>query len=118
MELSRGKRWFTAAAVVVLVLLAALNWFTRKRVYRTVESTAAQLDTAQVKRGTSVPRVLAVLDSLHAIHSDLGKDGTIGALFGPSFESGLIHGDIHIEFQFDSTQRLVSRTIREVLTGP
>jgi hypothetical protein len=115
--LSRRKVLYIAG-IAALVLVVAFNWSQRRRDYRSVVSTEAQLDAAGVSPGVKVSRVLAVLDSLGAIHSPLNADRTIGARIGRSFENGMIHGDIHATFRFDTTQRLVARSIREVLTGP
>jgi hypothetical protein len=37
---------------------------------------------------------------------------------GRSFEDFMVRGDIHALFRFDSTARLRSKAVREVLTGP
>ena len=118
MPFSRRANWYVGLVVAFVVLLAAVNWAGRRRIYHTVESVGAELDAAGIGRGTPSQRVLAVLDSLNAKHSDLAADGTIGALIGPSSQNALIRGDIRIEFRFDSTQRLVARNIREIFTGP
>jgi hypothetical protein len=99
-------------------LLGALSWFGRRSVYRTVGSTEGVLATAGIVPGTSISRVLEVLDSLGASHSRVRTDRTVGARLGRSFDDFMIHGDILAEFRFDATGRLTSRTVREVLTGP
>jgi hypothetical protein len=48
----------------------------------------------------------------------LSADRSVGARLGRSFEDFFIHGDILAEFRFDSTGRLTSHAVREVLTGP
>jgi hypothetical protein len=115
---SRRRKWFVAVGIVLLALIAGLSWVGRRRVYRTVAGTEAQLDSAGLTRGVEARRVIAILDSLGAIHSELNADGTIRARIGRSFEDRLIHGDIHTQFRFDSAQRLVARSTREIFTGP
>ncbi|MDB4906251.1 MAG: hypothetical protein JWO05_1035 [Gemmatimonadetes bacterium] len=107
-----------SGGLLVLGLWVAFSWVTRRRVYRTVATSEAALDSAGLVPGTSITRVAAVLDSMHAIHGALGPDQVIGARIGPSFQDFILSGDIHAEFKFDSTGRLVSRHVRERLTGP
>lgn len=115
---SRRGKVIIVGAAVVFGLWAAFSWVTRRRVYRTVATSEAVLDSAGLVPGVSSTRVAAVLDSLHAAHGPLGPGGTIGARLGPAFEDFMISGDIYAEFKFDSTGRLMSRHVRERLTGP
>ena len=117
-SLSSRRTWLLASAVLTLCLLGALSWVGRRRVYRTIGSTEAVLSAAGVVPGMPVSRVLDVLDSLGAPHSGLSADRSVGARLGRSFEDFFIYGDILAEFRFDSTGRLTSHVVREVLTGP
>jgi hypothetical protein len=114
----RRRRWIIGIAVLCLVLLGAVSWAGRRRVYRTVDDTKMLLVVAGISPGIPAPRLLAILDSLRVEHSELGSDGVVGARMGRSFEDFMIHGDIHADFRFDSTGRLASQAVREVLTGP
>ena len=104
--------------MLALGLWGAFNWVTRRRVYRTVTSSEAVLDAAGLVPGVPVARVVTVLDSLHAVRAALRPDGTMGARIGPSFQDVFISGDIYAEFTFDSSGRLLSRHVKERLTGP
>ena len=76
------------------------------------------LDQAGLVRGVSIARVRGVLDSLHAGYAVRPSERTIAAVLGPSFEDFVISGDIYAEFAFDSTGHLISRLVKERLTGP
>jgi hypothetical protein len=115
---SRRTRWLSGIALVVLALVAAFSWVTRRRQYRTVAGAQAALDSAGLTAGAPAARVLATLDSLHAPHTAPAADGIIRARLGRSFEDFFITGDLLAEFHFDSAGRLTSQNVREILTGP
>ncbi len=110
-------RW-TVTTVALGAVLVAVNWIARRREYRTVAGVEASLSTAGVRPGVSAERVFAVLDSLQASHSALASDGVVTVRFGRSFGDLFVHGDIAGRFEFDTAGRLVSREVRENLTGP
>lgn len=116
--MSRRRRWVIVVAALFVGIFGILSWVGRRRVYRTVDGTETLLWTAGVAPGIPTARLLVILDSLEVEHSGLGGDGIVGARMGRSFEDFMIHGDIHATFRFDSTGRLTSHTVREVLTGP
>jgi hypothetical protein len=116
--MSRRTRGIAIVAFLLIGAFGALNWVGRRRVYRTVESSEAVLDAAGVVPGISPSRLLAILDSLGFEHSALSADGKVGARLGRSFEEFMIQGDLLAQFSFDSTGRLSTRHVREVLTGP
>lgn len=115
---SRRTRFLAIAALLFLGVVGISRWVGRRRVYRTVASTEAMLDTAGVVPGIASSRLLAILDSLGVEHSSLGADNKVGARLGRSFEDFMVQGDLLAEFSFDPTGRLSSRHVREVLTGP
>jgi hypothetical protein len=78
----------------------------------------ATLSTAGVRPGVSAERLFAVLDSLQATHSALAPDGVVTVRFGRSFSDLFVRGDIAGTFRFDTAGRLVSRELKERLTGP
>ena len=116
--MSRRWRWFSIILTLCVVLFGTLSWVGRRRVYRTVDGTEMLLGAAGVAPGIPAARLLAILDSLKVDHSTLGTGGIVGARMGRSFDDFMIHGDIHATFRFDSTGRLSSHAVREVLTGP
>lgn len=114
----RRRRSVIIIAVLFVALVGTLSWVGRRRVYRTVDGTETLLRAAGVAPGIPAARLLAVLDSLEVEHSGLGSDGLVGARMGRSFENGVVYGDIHATFRFDSAGHLTSQTVSEVLTGP
>ncbi len=116
--MSRRARWLTAAAIVVIALVLGLGWVGRRRTYQTAVSAEARLDSAGIRSGASAAEVLAALDSLHATHSGVGRDGVLQVHLGRSFQDLFVRGDLFAHLQFDSTGRLVARQVREALTGP
>lgn len=114
----RTIRWLAALGLLVVVVVGALSWVGRRRVYRTVASSETTLDSAGVRPGIPASRLMTILDSLGVTHSPMSADGTVHARLGRSFEELMVQGDILAEFRFDSAGRLTSRRIREVLTGP
>lgn len=99
-------------------MLAAVSWIGRRREYRTVAGVEATLSAAGVQPGVSTERVFAVFDSLQASHSALAPDGVVTVHFGRSFSDLFVHGEIAGTFRFDTADRLVSRELKERLTGP
>ena len=76
------------------------------------------MDEAGLVQGASIARVRVVLDSLDATYAVRPRERTIAAVLGPSFEDFVISGDIYAEFAFDSSGHLLSRFVKERLTGP
>ncbi|HET7552700.1 MAG TPA: hypothetical protein VFK04_15515 [Gemmatimonadaceae bacterium] len=112
-----SRRW-TAIAVALGAVFVAVNWIGRRREYRTVAGVEATLGAAGVRPGVGAERVFAVLDSLRANYSALASDGVVTVSFGRSFSDLFVRGDIAGRFEFDTAGRLVSREVRENLTGP
>jgi hypothetical protein len=112
-----SRRWILIGAMLVAVL-AAVSWMGRRREYRTVAGVEAVLDGSGVRPGASAERVLEVLDSLQATHSDFVAGGVVTVNFGRSFSDLFVGGAIAGRFQFDTAGRLVSRELEEYLTGP
>jgi hypothetical protein len=116
--MTRKSKVVVRVGLVVLVVVLLVNWFGRRRQYRTIASAEAKLVIAGVTPGVAADRVVAVLDSLGAEHSSLNSEGVLSAQLGRSFEDGFVRGDLFAEFRFDSTGHLKSRLVREQLTGP
>ena len=88
----------------------------RPRRYITVQQIEDQL-RSRTPIGASAERVLAVLDSMKAGHSDTSR-GVISANFGKSYESTPVYGAIYGTFNLDARGQLASYKIEELFTGP
>ena len=68
--------------------------------------------------GSTPQRALALLDSMHAEHSDFGPNHVITANFGESYSKGPVKGDVYVVLHYDGQNRLTKSETNEVLTGP
>jgi hypothetical protein len=68
--------------------------------------------------GSSPQRALALLDSLHAEHSDYGANRVITANCGESYGKGPVSGNVYVVLYYDPRDHLSRAETKEVLTGP
>jgi len=115
-SLNSKRRWLLLVAALVLVLVAGW-WLVAPHTYMTVREVRASL-AAAIPDGADASRVLAILDSLHAEHSDLVRDSLVTANFGKSWRQGIISAEIFGTCYFDSQRHLVTDKVEEISTGP
>jgi hypothetical protein len=112
----RRHPWLTGA--LCAVLLAGALWAWRESRRPSIEGVRRALAAAGVAQGTPAPRVLAVLDSLGAEHSDVLRDGRVTANFGESWRVLIMYANVFGAFQFDTTGHLVAQHFEEIASGP
>ena len=104
--------------VGILGLIAIAAWWALgPHTYQTVPQVRAKL-RATIPDRAPLTRVLAVLDSLHAEHSDLTGDSVVTANFGKSSRQAIVYWEIFGTFIFDSSRTLASYKLEEIGTGP
>ena len=111
----RRRRLFTWGAILFAVLAGLWVWRVSTR--PSIKRVERSLASAGIVRGTSVARVLTVLDSLGAVHSDLSRDQEVAARFGVSSRGIVVSSEVFGAFHFDSAGELESWTITEKHTG-
>jgi hypothetical protein len=109
------RRSFSMLTVAVLAL-SALGFACNRR-QMTLAEFEVQLDRV-VPAGTSLDRVLVVLDSLRMPHAAYDPNSrALRARLSQPPKQG-ISRTFQVTFNFDERQKVVSRDVRERFTGP
>ena len=114
---ANSRRGWSSIVVALVLVLVAGWWLVAPHTYMTVREVRASL-AAAIPDGADASRVLAILDSLHAEHSDLVRDSLVTANFGKSWRQGMISAEIFGTFYFDSQRPLLTYKVEEISTGP
>lgn len=104
-------------AVILVALIAFFGLFYRPHT-NLLERTRTEI-ARRLPIGSSSDRAIAVLDSLHVVHSDLvTPDRIITANFGESYRLFLVTSSVYLTLYFDKDRRLEQTKVEEIGSGP
>lgn len=104
------------AVALVSILLALRIYVNSQQKVNLTDDQLRQMIDRELPRGTNRSAVRKFLASKGWQHGDEGS--TTWAMIRDAEHSFLIRKDIHLQFQFDPNDRLISYNLTAFLTGP